>query len=113
MKKGFNYIYLLLIMACLLYSCAKYNAGIAKQTYHDITGHYNGYFNAKENYDVQLRNLIKNNSEDYDQILPLYVYGNLDDIKDQNAVLQTSIEKHAFYTNPPRKKENKIIKMGR
>lgn len=102
-------------MACLLYSCAKYNAGIAKQTYHDITGHYNGYFNAKENYDVQLRNLIKNNSEDYDQILPLYVYGNLDDIKDQNAVLQTSIEKArlSIQTHQEKKRKQKLSKWGR
>ena len=77
----------------LLSACAKHNAGIVKQTYHDLTSHYNGYFNANENFNLQLKSLQSNRVENYDEILPLFAYGSLDEIQDKNAPLTLSIEK--------------------
>lgn len=77
----------------LLSACAKHNAGIVKQTYHDLTSHYNGYFNANEHFNLQLKSLQKDRVENYEEILPLYGYGSLEEIKDQNGTLRTSIEK--------------------
>ncbi|MCB9227289.1 MAG: tetratricopeptide repeat protein [Chitinophagales bacterium] len=76
-----------------LTSCAKHNAPIAKQTYHDLTSHYNGYFNAKENYNTQLKNLAENRKDNYDQILSISPYGNIKDISAQNDALNVTIEK--------------------
>jgi hypothetical protein len=74
-------------------ACSKNNAGIVKQTYHDLTSHYNGYFNGNEHFNVHLKNLEKSRKENYQEILPLFAYGNIDEIKSQNAALNTSIEK--------------------
>ena len=77
----------------LLSACAKQNAGIVKQTYHDLTSHYNGYFNANENYNLHVKSLKKNRKEDYNNILPIYAYGSIEEIKGQGGTLSESIAK--------------------
>ena len=77
----------------LLSACAKQNAGIVKQTYHDLTSHYNGYFNANESYNLHVKALKKNRKEDYSKVLPIYAYGSIEDIKGQGGTLNESIAK--------------------
>ena len=77
----------------LLSACAKQNAGIVKQSYHDLTSHYNGYFNANEQFNTQIKSLSAGYINNYDEILSLNSYGNLADFKDQNESLNTTIEK--------------------
>ena len=77
----------------LLGACAKQNAGIVKQSYHDLTSHYNGYFNANEQFNTQIKSLSAGYINNYDEILPLNSYGNLADFKDQNESLDITIEK--------------------
>ena len=72
----------------LLGACAKQNAGIVKQSYHDLTSHYNGYFNANEQFNTQIKSLSAGYINNYDEILSLNSYGNLADFKDQNESLE-------------------------
>jgi tetratricopeptide (TPR) repeat protein len=64
-----------------------------KQTYHDLTSHYNGYFNANEAFNLHLKSLETNRIEDYSKVLPIYAYGRIDEIKDKGSALSSSIEK--------------------
>ena len=89
----------------ILNSCAKHNAGIVKQTYHDLTSHYNGYFNANEIYNIQIKSLKNNRTEDYENILPLYPYGSIDEIKNQNSGLSVAIEKARLSIQTHQEKE--------
>lgn len=77
----------------LLSSCAKQNAPIIKQVYHDLTGHYNTYFNANETYKLAIANIEQNRLENYDTILPIYAYGTLDDTQGMSGEFQKTIEK--------------------
>lgn len=77
----------------LLSACAKQNASIVKQTYQDLTSHYNGYFNANESYKLHVKALKKNKKEDYDDLLPIYAYGSIEEIKTQGSALNESIAK--------------------
>lgn len=112
MKSISKIIYIPLVFI-ILNSCAKHNAGIVKQTYHDLTSHYNGYFNAKENYNIQIKSLANNRTEDYEQVLPLYPFGKIEEIKDQNSSLSTSIEKARLTIQTHQeKKEGKNYQKG-
>lgn len=91
--KNYIYIYLFLVFFMFLTSCAKHNAPIAKQTYHDLTSHYNGFFNAKENYNTQLKNLEETRKDNYDKILSISPYGKIEDISSKNDALNVTIEK--------------------
>lgn len=64
-----------------------------KQTYHDLTSHYNGYFNANEHFNTQIKSLRDGNQDDYEKILPLESYGYYDEVKTKNEGLNTTIEK--------------------
>ncbi|MGB1248247.1 MAG: tetratricopeptide repeat protein, partial [Chitinophagales bacterium] len=77
----------------MMAGCAKQNAGIIKQTYNDLTGHYNTYFNANELYKETIGGIEENRTENYTQIIPLYAYGTVEDTKAQEASFQTVQEK--------------------
>lgn len=95
----------LFLVLIFLNSCAKQNAGIVKQTYHDLTSHYNGYFNAHEQFNNQLKTLQDGNKDDYEQILPLESYGRYEDIKSQNESLNTTIAKARLSIQTHQEKE--------
>ena len=76
-----------------LSACAKQNAGIVKQTYHDLTSHYNGYFNANEAFNNQIKSLEDGNKDNYEEILPLNNYGSYEEVISKNEGLSASIGK--------------------
>lgn len=86
-------------------SCAKQNAGIVKQTYHDLTSHYNGYFNANEQYKNQIKSLSESNQDNYEEILALNNYGDYESFKDKNAGLSTAIAKARLTIQTHQEKE--------
>lgn len=77
----------------LLSSCAKQNAPLIKQVYHDLTGHYNTYFNAEETYKLVIAGIEQNRREDYDTIIPIYAYGSLEDTRGMSSDFQRVVEK--------------------
>ncbi|MEZ4977904.1 MAG: hypothetical protein R2772_01270 [Chitinophagales bacterium] len=104
----------ILFAAVLTFSCAKHNAGIVKQSYHDLTSHYNAYFNANENFNVRIGEISKSRKENYKEILPLYAYGSLDELKNQSASLNSTIEKArlSIQTHQEKEKSKAYIKDG-
>ncbi|MFT4645494.1 MAG: tetratricopeptide (TPR) repeat protein [Planctomycetota bacterium] len=88
-----TYILILIFTSGLLAGCANKNAFFLKQGYHDITSHYNSYFNAKELYNLTLKSIEESRKENFDEILPLYAYGTLEDTKSRDGEFTTVIDK--------------------
>lgn len=63
--------------------------------YHGMVSHYNGYWNAKENIRVALKDFRYNHKDNFDSILPLYIYPNSSESKSFYPVMDTSISKCA------------------
>jgi tetratricopeptide (TPR) repeat protein len=93
--------------------CATKNAPVVKQVYHDLTGHYNLYFNANETYQLALKQIETNRLENYDTIIPLYGFGTLDDTKNQGSDFQRVIEKAELVVQTHQEKDkSKNYKKG-
>lgn len=46
-----------------------------KKFYHNTTAHYNGYFNALVKYEEAVQDIRRQHIDDFDGVLPVYVYG--------------------------------------
>ena len=88
-----NIILFLLFLSSLFIGCAKHNAFFLKQGYHDITSHYNAYFNANELYTLTIKSIEESKKENYDGIIALYSYGTLEDTKAHDGEFTTVIDK--------------------
>lgn len=91
--KNSTYLLLLVFLSSLLASCATKNAFFLKQGYHDLTSHYNSYFNSNELYKLTIKSIEDSRKDNFDQILPLYAYGTLDDTKSRDGEFTTVIDK--------------------
>ena len=66
---------LVVSLCALLPSCSKNNAGITKQVYHDLTGYYNGLFNAELLLDEKINASQQNYQINYSNRLSVYPEG--------------------------------------
>jgi tetratricopeptide (TPR) repeat protein len=73
LKLSIKHIYILGIATiALLGSCKSTRYGIVKKTFHNVTAHYNGYFNAKLKVDNTEMQSDKAFQDKYDDILPIF-----------------------------------------
>ena len=70
MRRTSAYV-LILILSLTFFSCSKKN-NVIKRTYHNITAHYNGYFNARVKIDNAKKQSELAFQDKYDDILPIY-----------------------------------------
>lgn len=96
MKKYTSYIFklaylsfgVLFILACSTEKEAWINRG-----YHNMTAHYNGYFNAKEIIKESRAGYNETFQEDYTKILPIYIYADDETVEGLRQSMETAIEK--------------------
>jgi tetratricopeptide (TPR) repeat protein len=69
------------LCALLVMACSTKKDGTAYRLYHNMTGHYNGYFNANELVIKGANTLVAGHKDDYDQLLPIFIYGTPDEAK--------------------------------
>ena len=86
-------VIILIVLVLLASGCARMNAPVVKQTYHDITGHYNAYFNANELYKASVEGARAARQDDYDTILSLYDHGTPEDMSGFSDNLSIAIDK--------------------
>ncbi len=73
MKLSSRYILILSIATFTLFdACKSTRYGIVKKTFHNITAHYNGYFNAKQRIDNSELQSDKAFKDKYDELLPVF-----------------------------------------
>jgi tetratricopeptide (TPR) repeat protein len=70
-----RYIVFVVILSVVAVSCSNKKDGTSYRVYHNTTAYYNGYFNANELIKKGERHLKTNHKEDYDKILPIFIYG--------------------------------------
>lgn len=64
----------LLLLILVVYSCSTEKNAALNRGFHNMTAHYNGYFNARELIKESLKTFHETNKDDYADILPIFIY---------------------------------------
>ncbi len=106
----------ILLFFIILYSCStKKNTGM-RRSYHNLTSHYNVYFNGNESFKEGVLYMENNLTEDYSNVLNVFIY---DDASSSSIGSQMQraekkaaklIKVHSITARPKRKKGHKTKK---
>ncbi len=112
MKKIFLHTIALLFLVSLFSGCSTEKNTRASRTFHNLTSHYNIYFNAKESVKYGEASIEENIENDYTRLLPIYKSSEksaAEMVKSdmETAVIKCSklIEIHSITKKPKRKKK--------
>lgn len=90
----------------LIYGCSTKKNTFTRRLYHNLTGHYNMYWNGNESYKEGVDQLQSSVQDDYNKILPVFNYGTEADAQSLNSFMDRAIEKasiniqrHSMYFN--------------
>lgn len=94
---------IVLILSVFLVACSTEKDAWLNRTFHNTTAHYNGYWNAKEIIKESMRGFESDYSENYDEIIPVFIYPNEEESKAFYSPMDTAaakcdkvIEKHSM-----------------
>ena len=102
-------------LACVAFlaACSTKRDGTAPRLYHNLTGYYNGYFNANELVEKGAAKLLAGHKDDYDSVLPIFIYGTADEAKaifpDMEKAItkcETVIRRHSIKENSNEDREH-------
>jgi len=82
-----------LVLLVFFGACTTEKDGLSYRIYHNTTARYNGFFYAKESIKEATTKLLADHEEDYDEILPLFVYGTEEKARAVYPQLERAIEK--------------------
>ena len=82
-----------LFLALLYAACSTKRDGTMSRLYHNMTGHYNGYFNANELVLKSAAKLSEGHKDNYDKLLPIFTYGTPEEAKAVYPDLEKAITK--------------------
>jgi len=77
----------------LLYSCSTKKNTFTSRTYHNLTTHYNIYWNGNESFKSGKSALRENVADNYNLILPVYNFGTLEESRKVSSDMDRAIEK--------------------
>jgi tetratricopeptide (TPR) repeat protein len=94
-----------LMMAVIAFSsCSTRKNNVVSRAYHDLTAHYNGYFNARERMNTGAKTLADAHKDRYDRILSIFKYADEQAAKavfpDMDEAIKKSsvvIQRHSIY----------------
>jgi len=96
----------LLLILIVTYSCSTKKNTFTRRVYHNLTGHYNMFWNGRESYREGVAQLNKDLKDNYNKILPVYNYGTEQQAQTLNPYMDKAIEKaslniqqHSMYFN--------------
>lgn len=84
---------ILIVVATAIAACSTKKNTWSSRTYHNLTSHYNAYFNGKEAYNEAVYELAKRNKDNFAKVIPVFQYGTKEDAQSQYALLDRAIEK--------------------
>lgn len=114
MNKLIKVISVFILLLGIAASCSTEKNTLLSRSYHGMTAHYNGYFNANELLNSSMSTYETSLKEDYYDILPIEVVPNEDEVLGMYPAIDTAIKKctkvitdHSMPSNerPARKKE--------
>lgn len=80
----------------ILLSCSTKKNTFTRRVYHNLTTHYNIYWNANESYKNGVNDLNKSLRDNYNKILPVRNYGSADDSRKIYSGMDRAIEKSSL-----------------
>ncbi|MCG8377107.1 MAG: tetratricopeptide repeat protein, partial [Chlorobiales bacterium] len=94
-KNSFFHISIFILLVTLLYACSTKRNTFVRRAYHNLTAHYNAFWNGNESLKVGLKQISDNSTDDYYQVLPIFKYGTPQQINSINTNLDRAQEKAA------------------
>lgn len=96
----------LIALIILLTSCSTKKNTFTRRLYHNLTAHYNVYWNGRESLKEGVKSLDESIKDNYNEIIPVFNYGSLSDAQGVFANMDRAIEKasiciqkHSIYKN--------------
>jgi len=83
----------LLIGIALLYSCSTKKNTFTRRAYHNLTTHYNIYWNGNESFKSGKNDLAESVADNYNLILPVYNFGTPAEAKKISSSMDRAIDK--------------------
>ncbi len=107
-----NYLLYCFIIVALFLSCSTKKNTTISRSYHNLTAHYNVFFNANESFKKGLKKVDDNFHDNYSDILPMFKYGDNKVAKSIYPQMNKTIEKasktikkHSITVRPKIKKK--------
>ncbi len=101
-----NIVVIAFVLASSFMSCSTKKNSFSRRAYHNLTAHYNAYWNGNESFKEGLRTIDKNVQDNYTMVLPVYKYGTKQDAQAIVPNMDRAIEKaskviqrHSMYFN--------------
>lgn len=86
------FLFLVIILG-ITYSCSTKKNTFIRRTFHNVTGHYNMFWNGRESYREGVEQLEATVKDNYNKILPVYNYGTESNAQAMNPFMDRAIEK--------------------
>jgi len=84
---------LTVVILAAFYACSTKKNSFTRRTYHNLTAHYNAYWNGNESFKEGLRTLDQNVKDNYTMVLPVFKYGSKQDAQSIVSNMDRAIEK--------------------
>ncbi len=108
--KNWKLTYYLLFILLIALSCARTKNTAISRSYHNLTSHYNAFFNGREAFKQGVKKIEKTIKDDFTNILPVFPYSNETAAKAASVEMQTALDKsakviklHSITARPKRK----------
>ncbi len=120
MSRNLSFLSIILIVILAWTGCSNQKNTYMSRKYHNLTAHYNVYFNGRESFKKGLKKVDETVQDNYADVLPIFKYS---DTKTPGAVgsdmdrtikkMVKMIKKHSITVKPARKKGKKYSKKER
>ena len=123
MKTNKKHNLILLVFILLGVSCSTEKNTFVSRSYHNLTAHYNVYFNGNEAYRKGIKRVEDQHADDFTRLLPVYITGNEESASSIAGDMDKAIKKasktikyHSIKAKPKQKsgslskKEKKFMK---
>lgn len=87
------FLWLMATVLLLFWGCSTQNNSFVNRTYHTVNAKYNGLFNAREAYRDALKQLDENHTDNYEEVLDIFRYGNEQDRTAIRSNMEVAYEK--------------------
>jgi tetratricopeptide (TPR) repeat protein len=74
-------------------SCSTKKNTFTRRAYHNLTAHYNAYFNGKEAYKEGVADLAKKSKDNFVKVIPIFQHGTKEDAQAEYNLFDRAIEK--------------------
>jgi tetratricopeptide (TPR) repeat protein len=104
-------ILVIVVFVAVVFGCSTKKNTVVTRSYHNLTAHYNAYFNGRDHFKVAVKNFEKNYADNFTKLLPVFKYPNKVQASSLMAQMEVAIKKstkvitrHSITVKPKKKK---------